>query len=99
MNVIWAKSAKTHLDGIYNYIALDSVYYAKNVIDRITSRSKQIAGMPFSGRKVPEFDDDQIREVIESPYRIIYRIKEERIEVVAVVHGARFLGGKISGAI
>ena len=98
MIVFWANSAKTHLDGIFNYIALDSEYYAKSLIEKITSRSIQIALMPFSGRKVPEFNDDQIREVIESPYRIIYRIQEDRIEVVAIVHGVRLLS-RIRGEI
>lgn len=48
-----------------------------------------IADFPFSGRKVPEYDIDQIREIIEGPYRIIYHIKPDQIDVVAVIHGAR----------
>jgi len=45
--------------------------------------------MPLSGRRVPEFDMDQIREVIEQPYRIIYYIKPHQIDVIAVIHDAR----------
>jgi len=41
----------------------------------------------MSGRKVPEYESDGIREVIEKPYRIIYRIKPDQIDVLAVVHG------------
>lgn len=40
---------------------------------------------------VPEYKRDDIREVIERPYRIIYRIKDEQIDVVAVVHSAQQL--------
>jgi plasmid stabilization system protein ParE len=40
---------------------------------------------------VPEFEDKLIREVIEGPYRIIYYIKPEQIDVLAVIHGARLL--------
>jgi len=40
---------------------------------------------------VPEYQTDDIRELIEKPYRIIYRIKADRIDVVAVIHGARLL--------
>ena len=63
--------------------------YAKRMVDRITRRSQQIADFPFSGRKVPEYDIDQIREIIEGPYRIIYHIKPDQIDVVAVIHVAR----------
>lgn len=88
MKVHWTDTAEGHLDAIYAYIALDSPAYAKRMVDRITRRSQQIADFPLSGRKVPEYDMDQIREVIEGPYRIIYHIKIDQIDVVAVIHGA-----------
>lgn len=58
------------------------------MIDRLTRRSQQMAGFPLSGRRVPEYDIDQIREVIEGAYRIIYHIKPDQIDVLAVVHVA-----------
>ena len=61
------------------------------MVDRITRRSEQIAEQPLSGRKVPEYDAEDIRELIEKPYRIVYRIKQNQIDVVAVIHGARIL--------
>jgi toxin ParE1/3/4 len=70
---------------------MDSPEYAKHVIDRPTRRSQQIAHFPLSGRRVPEYDADQIREVIEGPYRIIYHIKPDQVDVVAVIHGAMLL--------
>ncbi|MGM0681263.1 MAG: type II toxin-antitoxin system RelE/ParE family toxin [Thermodesulfobacteriota bacterium] len=89
MKVHWTDTAEEHLDAIYAYIALDSPEYARRMVDRITRRSQQIADLPLSGRKVPEYDLDQIREVIEGPYRIIYHIKPDQIDVVAVIHGAK----------
>jgi len=56
--------------------------------DRLTRRSQQIAEFPFSGRRVPEYDVDQIREVIEGSFRIIYHIKSDQIDILAVIHGA-----------
>ena len=61
------------------------------MVDRLTRRSEQIAEFPKSGRKVPEYDAEDIREVIEKPYRIIYRIKPDQIDVLAVVHSAQLL--------
>jgi plasmid stabilization system protein ParE len=88
MKIHWTDTAEGHLDAICAHIALDSPAYAKRMVDRLTRRSQQIADFPFSGRRVPEYDIDKIREVIEGPYRIIYHIKPEQIDVVAVIHGA-----------
>lgn len=91
MRVHWTQNAVEHLVNIYEYIALNSPTYAKQMVDRITRRSQQIADQPLSGRSVPEYQTDDIRELIEKPYRIIYRIKADQIDVVAVIHGARLL--------
>lgn len=88
MKVRWTRTAEEHLDALHAHIARDSTEYANRMVDRLTARSRQIAAFPSSGRRVPEFDADQIREVIEGPFRIIYRIKPDQIDVLAVVHGA-----------
>ena len=85
MTVHWTDTAQDHLDAIYAYIAQDSPEYALRMVDRLTRRSQQIAEAPLSGRRVREYDMDQIREVIENPYRI----KPDQIDVIAVLHGAR----------
>jgi plasmid stabilization system protein ParE len=65
------------------------------MVDRITQRSNQISTQPFSGRKVPEYEAEDIRELIEKPYRIIYRLKQDQIDVLAVIHGAQLLPEEI----
>lgn len=89
MKVHWTETAERHLDAIYAYIAQDSSEYALRVVDRLTRRSQRIAAFPLSGRSVPEYEIEQIREVIEYPYRIIYYIKPDQIDVLAVIHGAQ----------
>ena len=89
MKVNWTESAEGHLDAIYAYIAQDSPEYALRMVDRITRRSQQIATFPLSGRSVPEYEIEQIREVIEAPYRIIYYIYPYQIDILAVLHGAQ----------
>ncbi len=91
MRVHWTDNAIRHLANIYEYILLNSPTYAKRVVDRITRRSEQIGDQPYSGRRVLEYDVEDIRELIEKPYRIIYRIKPDQIDVLAVIHGARLL--------
>jgi len=79
MKVHWTDTAEAHLDAIYAYIAKNSTTYALRTVDNITKRSKQIGAFPLSGRKVPEYDLDQIREVFSGHYRIIYYIKPNQI--------------------
>jgi plasmid stabilization system protein ParE len=91
MKVVWAHEATRHLTDIYEYIARDSQRYAKRMVDRITSRSKQISKFPESGQVVAEYHDPAVREVLEGPYRLIYRTEPSRVVVLAVIHGARLL--------
>jgi toxin ParE1/3/4 len=74
MKVHWTDTAQKHLEAIYTYILQNSPEYATRMVDRLTRRSQQIVSHPKSGRIVPEFEIDKIREVIEGPYRIIYHI-------------------------
>jgi len=94
MRVHWTDTAEGHLDALYTYIAQNSPEYARRMVDRLTRRSQQIARFPFSGRRVPEYDVDPIREVIESSFRIIYHIKSDQIDVLSVIHGAMDVPGK-----
>ena len=76
---------------IYEYISKDSPLYAQRMVDRLTQRSEQIATFPWSGRKVLEYEAENIREVIEESYRIIYRIKPNQLDVLAVIHSSQLL--------
>jgi plasmid stabilization system protein ParE len=91
MKVHWTKTALDQLQSIHDYIACNSPYYAKRMVDRITRRSIQISQFPLSGRTVPEYDMGQIREVLEADYRIIYYTKSDGIDVLAVFHGSQSL--------
>ena len=95
MKVQWTNNATDQLVNIYEYISLNSPTYAMRMVDRLTRRSEQIADQPLSGRKVPEYDVEDVRELIEKPYRIIYRIQQDKIDVLAVIHGAQLLPEEI----
>ncbi len=52
-----------------------------------------LATFPFSGRMVPEFEQNDLRELIQRPYRIVYLAKEDVVTILRVVHGARDMLG------
>ena len=78
-----------HLRAIHEYTAQNSKIYADRLIERLIRRSEQIGQFPRSGRMVAEYRREDVREVIERPFGIIYRLKEEQVDVLAVLHGAR----------
>jgi toxin ParE1/3/4 len=88
VNVLWTEAAIAQLAAIHDYIEQTSPEYARRIVDQLTSRSIQIAKFPLSGRSVPEYQRQEIREIIEGSYRIIYLVKEDEngIEVLAVIH-------------
>jgi toxin ParE1/3/4 len=62
---------------------------AQLVVRRVLDATERLTAFPRSGRRVPEFSRDDLREVIMDPYRIIYRVTGDQVEIAAVRHGAR----------
>ena len=58
---------------------------------QVLSTTRKLSPFPFSGRMVPEFDDESIREWFAYSYRIIYRVDNETVTIAAVIHGKRLL--------
>ena len=89
--IVWSSRAAQDLDSITEYIAADSPAYAGVVLKNIVNQTRILARFPQAGRKVPEFDDENIRELVVYSYRIIYRLQQDEALIVAVIHGKRVL--------
>jgi toxin ParE1/3/4 len=89
--IAWSRRALQDVEGIAEYIAADSPTYAGVVVKNIMSQTRKLTQFPRAGRKVPEFDDESIRELIVYSYRIIYRLQEDEVVIAAVIHGKRIL--------
>lgn len=91
MRIDWTPHAQADLIAIHDYIAQDSPLEAMRIANRLIGRVRQLRTFARSGRVVPEMENDAIRELIEAPYRVIYRLLPNCIEIVTVMHGARLL--------
>ena len=87
--VIWADPAKADLRAIHDFIASNSKYYAKKVVNDIIDRTNILEEYPRVGRKAPEIDDENIREIFAYSYRILYEIKTEKVYIIGIIHGRR----------
>jgi len=94
MAIEWSARARTDLRELWTYIAQDSPHYARRFVEKIFKAVESLTEHPQIGRKVPEADREDIRELIFQNYRIIYRIKPRHVYIVTVLHGSRDLAGQ-----
>ena len=87
----WHSFAKGDLIQIYNYIYIDSIYYAIKTINEITKTTDNLENFPYMGIKIPEFNEEDKRELIYKSYRIIYEIQLNKIIIHRIWHSARNL--------
>ena len=87
--VIWADGAVADLDAAADYISKDSPAYAASFVLQSLEAARSLGDLPERGRVVPEFKREDIREIFVFSYRLIYRIDELRVSVLALIHGRR----------
>jgi len=88
--VVWTGPARLDLKAIYDYIKMESVYYATVVAEEIIELSESLEFSPQRGRVVPEFSEDNVRELFIYSYRLIYEITDSQtVIILAVIHGRR----------
>jgi toxin ParE1/3/4 len=88
VKVIWSETGIRDLETIHAYLEQHSPAYALRIINRLVAAADVLGDFPEMGRSVPERDDDVYRELIQSPYRIIYRAANQ-VYIIAVIHSAR----------
>ena len=86
--IVWTKDAAADLASITEYISRDSEFYAKAVTRRIFTIVDNLVDFPFSGRVVLGVGslDANLREKVVYSYRIIYRVKDDSVTVLAIIH-------------
>jgi addiction module RelE/StbE family toxin len=92
VKLIWTDQAINDLGDIGNYIAENSEKYAKLTVKKLFERPEILKTFPQAGRIVPEKNEENLRELIEGNYRIIYEIvSSDQINILTVYHSARDL--------
>jgi addiction module RelE/StbE family toxin len=89
--IVFTKPAIADIEALVMFISRDNSQAAARIGFEVIEKAEKLATFPFIGRVVPEFKIDSLREVIRRPYRIVYRVHEDRklIEVLRVWHAAR----------
>jgi len=89
--IVWSEPALDDLYDIAEYIALDNLVAAKNLVRTVFNRVDRLKDFPDSGRRPSELGKSRYREVIVGPCRIFYRHDENRVTIVHVMRSEREL--------
>jgi plasmid stabilization system protein ParE len=91
--ICWSQSAVRDLDEILEYIAADrSVDHALKEYERIRRSIAELSSFPRRCRQVPELQDlgfVELRELILHPYRIFFRMVDNKIILLGVLDSRR----------
>ncbi len=90
-SVAWTESAWADLEGIADYIAQDSRFYAASFVRETRDAARSLSTLAERGRVVPEMGNPTIRELLLGNYRLVYRVREQNVEILGLIHGARDL--------
>lgn len=98
MSIIWSREAGESLVEIEEFIARASAERAVRFVDALIDHAESLlTGNPRSGRIVPETNNPDMRELIYRGYRIVYRLKNDDVEILTVFEGHRLLRLSESG--
>lgn len=89
--LVWSAVARDDLKALVSFIKADSPGYAQTFGWHIQQRVEQLRHFPESGRKVPEDKSGAYRELLVGNYRVVYRVDEDTVIIVTLIHGARLL--------
>lgn len=89
--IIWTEPAISDLNDIAEYIALDNIGAAKQLIKSIFARVERLESFPESGRIPPELERLNYREIVVNPCRIFYKQENNNIYILFVLRVERDL--------
>jgi len=94
VRIFWSPLAVDRLEDILEYISKEDEAAAQKMITKIFKRVETLSKHPERGRKVPEANRVEIREVFEGEYRIIYRVEPKKVFVLTIRNYKQLLPDK-----
>jgi toxin ParE1/3/4 len=91
-SITFAVSAIKDLEGVQAYYTGEGVPdVGKRLIAEIVAKIERLGAHPLIGRVVPEFNVEHLREIIDPPFRIVYRHDKNRVRIVRIWRSERLL--------
>lgn len=90
-----AEQVLRSLAGVRRFISIDSPRNSESVVRALVDAADSLAAFPLRGRVVPEYGQEEVRELLLCPYRIIYLVSVDEVVVLSVMHGHQLLPGDL----
>lgn len=97
MRVFWTPDARARLREIEANIAKDSPQVARGLAVRLIRRSLELEQPPLLGKRLARYAPADVRELLERPYRLIYRVLAHRIEIITILHYRQLMPSDLAG--
>lgn len=89
MRIRWSALASKHIVEIAAYIAETSPVAAARWLDTLEAKVGRLADFPRSGTPIPDFQGDNLRQIVLGRYRVVYRVEMRSVLILTVRHTAR----------
>lgn len=86
MRVYWTPSAQARLLEIQVYLKEQAPSVAASVTIQLARRALELGELPAMGRRLERYRPAEVRELLERPYRLIYRVTPTQVEILTVLH-------------
>jgi toxin ParE1/3/4 len=95
VTVTWSPLANRQVDDAMAFIAGNDPVAARTWLESLLERVSSLATFPDSGRVVPEYGRDDVREIVVGSHRVMYRRGANAVEVAAIHHHARQVDAQV----
>lgn len=91
MKVRWTDAAARRLEAIRDFVAMDDPAAARRLATELVALGESLRTMPRRGRRVPELQDTELRELILGNYRLVYRVRGSVVQILTVFEAHRLI--------
>ena len=90
--VRWSPSAENALDEAIAFVFKESPSNAKKLLEEVLTAAASLSSLSNRGSQVPEVDDPAVRQLLCNPYRVIYRVDDDEVVILALLHQRQDVG-------
>jgi plasmid stabilization system protein ParE len=94
LKVIWSPRARQKAREAVDFIKEDRPLASGEWLEGLVQRVLLLEEVPDQGRIVPEWGQPDVREVLHPPYRVLYQVSSERVEILTLSHMRQELEGQ-----
>lgn len=86
MNIVWSPTARARAIQAMEFMERERPLAALEWLEGLVRRVGLLAELPEQGRVVAEAADPTVRQIVYRPYRVIYTIRSDHVEILTLRH-------------